>query len=253
MTTLVSAFLSNINNAKNVETYIARGKLLYNVKKPKIFFIDREYLSFFYEDAFTKIYPITKENLYLLNYILNKQSLNTVSLLQNRNKEKDTIEYMCLMCNKTEFLKKAIELNPFNSNQFIWVDFSINHIYGSQYESLQMNDFELNLSFINDIYMLYNKSYDNIRIASIWDLNSHKNINPYENIVWYFAGGIFGGNKNALIEFADLVKNKCIDFIDKTNTLIWEVNIFYLIITEKTIKLFDVYKCDHNRSLILNY
>ena len=74
----------------------------------------------------------------------------------------------------------------------------------------------------------------------------------YKDILWYFAGGVFGGNKNMLLEFSDLMKTKCIEIITTKNTIMWEVNIWYLIYNDNK-ELFDGYYCDHNDSIIDNY
>lgn len=247
-TTLVSAFLIGINNDKKIEDMITRGKILYNVKKPKIFFIDKKIINQFHDDEYTKIIPISIEDLFLFQYI------EKVNSSQVGNKNKDTLLYMALMCNKTEFLRNAIGINPFNSDQFIWVDFSINHIYKTKIDNETLNDFFTNIEFINNIYDLYNKKYDNLRISGIWDINIEKNINPITQVLWYFAGGVFGGDINSILIFSDLVKNKCIEIINKFNTFIWEVNIFYLVyLDSKDVNLFNIYKCNHDNSIIVNY
>ena len=74
----------------------------------------------------------------------------------------------------------------------------------------------------------------------------------YKNIIWYFAGGVFGGNKENLIKFANKTKEMCIKIIEEKHLIMWEVNIWYLIYKENT-DLFDCYTCDHNSSLIDNY
>ena len=48
------------------------------------------------------------------------------------------------------------------------------------------------------------------------------------------------------------MKNKCIEIITKNNTIMWEVNIWYLIYRENK-DLFDSYVCDHNNTIIDNY
>ena len=47
----------------------------------------------------------------------------------NRNELKDTKNYMFLMLAKLEFLKKTIDLNPYNSDYFCWFDFSLPYIF----------------------------------------------------------------------------------------------------------------------------
>ena len=48
------------------------------------------------------------------------------------------------------------------------------------------------------------------------------------------------------------MKEKCIKIINEKKTLMWEVNIWYLIYKENN-NLFDCYNCDHNESVVSNY
>ena len=135
----------------------------------------------------------------------------------------------------------ATQINYTYVNNYIWIDFSIFHI------AHNIEDFKYAI-----INQLKNKIYDNIRIASGWNLDINYNVNPYNDIMWYFLGGIFGGSPNNLLLFADLMKNKCIQIINNYNTLPWEVNIWWLIFNENK-ELFNSYHGDHNLSMIKNY
>jgi len=55
-----------------------------------------------------------------------------IGLPNSRNEAKDTTEYILLMNAKTEFLKIAIENNPFGSSHYAWIDFNIYHIFGNR-------------------------------------------------------------------------------------------------------------------------
>ena len=92
-----------------------------------------------------------------------------------------------------------------------------------------------------------------MRIGGIWDVKYIYPIDIYKDIAWYFAGGVFGGNKQTLLQFADLMMTKCIQIIEERNAIMWEVNIWYLIYLECNIPLFNIYNCDHNSSIIDNY
>jgi hypothetical protein len=154
---------------------------------------------------------------------------------------KDTVEFMFTMCNKTEWVKEAILLNYFKTENFIWMDFGLRHVF-------HCSDDE----FVEKIDRLSHKLYPSIRIGTIWNLDCKYNIDIYKTIAWYFAGGVFGGNTTALLKFSDLMKEKCISIMTNRNTIMWEVNIWYLIWCENK-ELFDVYKCDHNATLVDNY
>jgi hypothetical protein len=236
--TIVSAIIANCNNDKTIEKYIELGKILIDCNINKILFIDELIFDEInkYKSENTIIIKVTKNDLYLYNYLDKMNNFN----LETDNKNKDTIDFIFLMCNKTEFVRKAIEINSFNSNNFIWVDFGLRHVFDSD------------INFTNQINNLKHKYYDKIRIGHIWNLNKNYNINPIVSIMWYFAGGVFGGNTKYLLEFADKTKNMCIDIINTHNTLMWEVNVWYLVFKSFP-ELFNPYYCEHNYSILENY
>jgi hypothetical protein len=242
MSTIVSAFLSNVNlrDDKNIHTYYNHGKLLIKSTLPKIIFLDDEMFNLIgddYDKNTTLIIKIDKYDSYLYDY----KKLITNFEINTTYPKKDSIDYMLTICNKTELIKKAILLNYFNTDNFIWVDFGIKHVF-------KCSDDE----FIEKLNNLYNKYNSTIRIAAIWNLEYNYNIDVYKNVAWYFAGGVFGGNKNMLLQFAELMKTKCIEIITTKKTIMWEVNIWYLIYLENK-ELFYAYYCDHNDSIIDNY
>jgi hypothetical protein len=83
-------------------------------------------------------------------------------------------------------------------------------------------------------------------------VNRIYNVNIFTDIAWYFAGGVFGGDKDQLFEFAEKMKIGCLNIINQKQTLMWEVNIWYLIYLGNQ-ELFDCYTCDHNDSILSNY
>ena len=240
MNTLVSAFISNINN-RNTHKYYELGKLLLKTNVPKVIFVDIAMYNLIqkedYDESITKLVIVNKSFLYLYNYIDQLTNFN----LNTDNKNKDTIDFMFMMCGKTEWIQRAITLNPFNTKHFIWLDFGIRHVF-------KCSDNE----FIMKINNLKYKTYDKIRIGRIWDLDYISNRDIYKDILWYFAGGVFGGNITNLIQFADIVKHFCINTIVNHNTIMWEVNIWYLVYNYNK-NIFNAYLCDHNDSICDNY
>jgi hypothetical protein len=155
---------------------------------------------------------------------------------------------MFTMCNKTEWIRKAIEYNFYNTENYVWVDFGIRHVF-------KCNDTE----FIQKLENLHKKTYDGLRIGTIWDLNMNIErigIDIYKQITWYFAGGVFGGDKEQLLIFADKTKKMCIKTIKERSSLMWEVNIWYLVFKDnhsERLVNFSFYNCDHNDTIIDNY
>lgn len=239
MTTIVSAFISNMNRRKdrNIDNYLEAGITLLKVNIPKIVFVD--------EIIYEKIKDYKNDNTIILSYDIKSCYLydyindNLVNFnLNSTNKEKDTLSYVCIQCNKTEWVKIAIEMNYFKTTNFVWVDFGIKHVFKN--------------NFIESIENLAYKNYGKIRMASIWNLDIDVNIDIYNDIAWYFAGGVFGGDNETLLKFAEKMKELCLKIIIERKTLMWEVNIWYLIYKENK-EWFDCYYCDHNESILNNY
>lgn len=238
MTTIVSGLITNINSNRSIEKYIEFGKKLCKININKIIFIEENiYNKYFKDETFDSTLFIftNKEQLYL--YKFNESDFINFNKLHTDNPSKDTIEYMFIQNTKTEWIREAINKNPYDSNQFIWVDFGCYHM---------INDDEL---FNKYIYEFKNKSYENIRIAS----SNFKNApSIYTNIHWLFLGTIFGGDSKKLLQFADLAKKKCIETIENNKTIMWEINIWYLVYLENK-ELFDPYISYHNKKILIDY
>ena len=240
MTCIVSAYMANVTtpeyfnkiHKKYTEFFIP----LLQANVPKIIFIDSTVIDQYkpYENQTTRLIPFIKESNYLYDHIHEITSIAT-----NDNPEKDTMQYMLTQCHKTEWVKEAIEMSDFK--QYIWVDFGIKHMCHCSNEE-----------FTAKIERLASCRYDNVRIGTIWNPNFEYSNNIYKDICWYFAGSVFGGKKQALLEFADLMKSTCLDIIYNKHTIMWEVNVWYLIYKYNK-HLFTIYSCDHNLSILDNY
>jgi hypothetical protein len=242
--TIVSSFINNLHpqrKDKSIETYFQLGTLLLKSNIQKIIFVDESMYEKIkeYQNHNTKIILVDKTKYYLHPY-MNSECMRNFTL-KTDNPNKDTIEYMVTMSLKTEWMREAVNINPFGSDHFIWIDFGIRHMI-----KCDENAFTALIENLND------KKYNKIHIASIWNLQQNTNKNVYEEILWYFAGSVFGGSKEKILTFADLMREKCLQIIHEKQTLMWEVNIWYLIYLENK-DLFDCYYCDHNNTIITNY
>jgi len=246
-TTIVSAFVSNINENKNrnVEKYIEYGKKLLEIPNPKVIFMDGEtYESFFqtnqHEYPLTTFIPIQKTDIYLYNY---KDEI-TEFHLNTGNHEKDTMEYIFVQCNKTEWVRQTIDLNIYKTNQYIWIDFGIYHM-------LEKEDKEKNV-FKKCIQEMTEKTYDKVRIASCKYKGYVYPYNIYDTITYTFAGSVFGGDAHSLLKFAYLVKSEILQLIQEKHILMWELNVWYLV-DKKEPELMDFYKCAHGMRILDQY
>lgn len=167
-----------------------------------------------------------------------------LELPQQRNIQKDTHKYMCLMNAKTEFVADAIERNPWNSTHFAWIDFNVSYIFknGEKERTLRFLK-ELDLYKLPDQCMMIPgcwTPYDNVHIAHVT-----------ECIFWRFCGGFFIGDANSLLKFDSLYRQNFETFLQKYNKLTWEVN-FWAWLEANTDWKPTWYKADHNDSIITN-
>jgi hypothetical protein len=169
--TIVSAFMTNINYRadRSYDKYLMLAKQLLKVPINKVIFVDKTIWYHFkdFANENTTIIPFVKESNYLYDHMdkLVNFSLNT------KNPAKDTIEYMFTMCYKTEFVRKAIQLNNYNASQFIWLDLGIKHMMDISEEE-----------FAKKILRLQYLEYPiHIRIGTIWNPDYHYDIDLF---VW---------------------------------------------------------------------
>lgn len=245
-TTIVSAFIENVfnNKDKDVNFYLERGKKLIELPYKKIIFLEKNIIEYFKEykndntlfveyskDELTSIYDIPKD----------------IILPQHRNKDKDTLLYLLVQNNKSEWVRKAIELNFYDTPNYMWIDFGITHVlekFTDKFEQIVGN--------------CITKKYDKIRIGAINNLNLNsiyglnlESDDKYNYPLWFFAGGVFGGDKDHLLLFTDLCKNKLKQIIN-IKKITWEVNVWYLVYLENK-ELFDPYYCNHDVRILNNY
>jgi hypothetical protein len=228
---LVSAFVLLDNHYQGIDFYIKNGEKILSIEMNKIIFIDERAIHHFekYKNQRTHIIPISHKDNYLADYLPRLQQIT------EGNPAKDTNNFYSIMCNKTEWIRQAIQTNLYDTDYYTWIDFGIYKIF----------DDNLQIAALK-------KCYEKVRIGHIWDLDRVFNVNINKRICWYFAGGIFGGNKNSLIEFADIMKRETLRYISIHNALVWEVNIWIMIYRQHK-QLFSPYSCNHNNSIVNNY
>jgi hypothetical protein len=256
-TTIVSAFLTNINENRSVEKYVAYGTKLIELNVPKVIFIEKlvyqTYFSHYGLKTDTKFIFMEKTDLFLYPY---KEEFVHFHV-QSTSPRKDTLEYMFVQNHKLEWIRQASEQNYFQTSQFVWVDFGIFHLFSSEE------------NFTKGISNVVEKEYESVRIAGIWRLSDEvqdfdfveaKKEYLFHQIGWFFAGSVIGGNKSAVIEFADLCKQKCLFLLKEYQHIMWEVNVWalvYLDLQKKkdkdTALILQWYPSDHNDSILMNY
>ena len=134
-----------------------------------------------------------------------------------RHETKDTMEYMGLMHAKIEFIYDAIQKNPWNSEVFAWMDFSIAYLFKNK-EKTAIRFAELDTHSYIDSFMV---------VPGCWERIPPNNCSTINNkIHWRFCGTFFMGDKQSLLRFHQLYREHYPTFIKEQKKMVWEVNIW---------------------------
>ena len=243
MATIVTAFITQINHIdfRSAEKYIELGKKLLSQPIPTVCFLEKHIYDEYFADSL-QLFPDTEFIMFERNqnYLMAYESQLTQFRVDSDNPTKDTIGYMFTQCHKTEWVRMAIESNPFHTTNFVWIDFGIFHMIRDD------------MAFALHLEKMTRKKYETVRIASCVDPNLECESDIYHRISWFFAGSVFGGSANKLIEFANRMKSFCLDMITTRNHLMWEINVWYLLHKQEP-GMFDPYRANHNVSILENY
>jgi hypothetical protein len=161
----------------------------------------------------TIIIPIKFESLPLYNQY--KHLWENQYIMDKQKYSGRTIECYVLWNSKLDFLKKAIELNPFLSDKFIWNDIGCLRILDlptilktqtDNNDYMNETDYMTYVSTISQIISQY-PIYDNISHSKI-DIVLLNPIQDETQSVFideiHFSGSIFGGDKDSILKFYTL-------------------------------------------------
>lgn len=242
MTTLVSGFVNlgkydNEYANKNLDIYLDKGKKLIELPIPKIIFIEKELIDLLPKNDLTYYVPFEFSDMWLHSEYDNIQTFHS---LRTGNPKKDRNIYLVTQLQKTDWVCKAIKIDPFKTNQFMWIDFGVFH--------LSKNDTEFADKVIQKSkYVIQNNTVHlpscNLREYNQDELNYYLLRYP----IFFFAGTMFMGTKESNLLFDKLLKEKT-SWLISSKMITWEVNIWYIIYKENP-KLFSFYLADHNITL----
>ena len=151
-------------------------KFIENIKKSNIMIYNKPFEETYYYNHFDKLVELQK----------------TFHII-NGNIKQETPMYIILNNNKFDFMESAIELNPFNSSHFIWMDFGINHV-------------AKNTELIHEWITKVPDKIKQLCINPYTENNSPKE--HFQFIYHNMAGGLFSGSSQNLLKYCDLFKKK---------------------------------------------
>ena len=153
---------------------------------------------------------------------------------------KDTYEFIALMNSKIEFVKDAIDQNPWNSTHFAWIDFGIGHLLKiDRKETLAFLGSFRNFEF-QPQFLAFPGCTNKFDIHYVDYLK--------EQPFWRFCGSFFIGDKTSILDFYRIYFDNLDEFFEKHRTIVWEINFWaWLESTDKW--TMNWYQADHNHTI----
>lgn len=220
MTTFVTAFLDlyeDRSQDKSVDTCFNHFSTLCSADISLVVFLSKCYMDKLHAKKAKK----TKANIHYIPIELAdletyKEAVdNPLALPESRTPHHDTLHFMILMNAKIEFVKKAIDINPFKTTHFAWIDFSICHVFKHIPNSLQF----LHLISISSLSKC-------LTFPGCWEKGQGALYLDHA-INWRYCGGFFLGDAQSLQDFYTLYRTLFPTFLSATKTMLWEVNIWH--------------------------
>ena len=245
--TFVTAFIDLNEDRSNDRSPETRISLFKNIAKSGVaicLYVSSKYenIGKDLENEFknVKLMPITNLEDTEIYKIINKFNPNLPSIITNYH---DTLNFMSLINAKSEIVYNASLVNPFNTEYFAWIDFSIFHVIKNIEEAIS----KLKLfghSNLKEKFLLFPCCwFPEISKQYIHHITSQ--------VHWRFCGVFFIGDKASVQNMHNLMITQLPNFINHTGTNIiaWEVNFWAWLEVYHDWKI-DYYIADHNDSIL---
>lgn len=191
-------------SSRTLTTYIDLGKqFILTLPYPLMIFIDineRELYDTIMNERIrhgfshlTYIYEMNIKDTYFYKDFKRLEELQKKFTIINGHLDHETPLYIIFNNNKFCFMEKTIELNPFSSTHFVWIDFGINHVAKN----------------IERIHTWIDKVPDKIKQLCI-----NPYLEPVEPKIYFTriyhncAGGLFSGSRENMLKYIQLFKQK---------------------------------------------
>jgi len=193
----IVSFLFNIGNDMN--SFISRMKYFFDVDRPMIIFTDYRYCHLFPTTANIYLYPCTLEEFDSYRFLGQaEKAFEKGGLMHSLANAKYRPIYHVMTWSKFDAIEKAIEINPFNSEKFVWIDIGL-------WQFLRLNDNFGNEFFVRRIIDNIAEKIKLCRINYNYQLNTC--VTPY-------AGGFMTGNKSNWEKLIKYFRDKRSENID---------------------------------------
>jgi len=154
--------------------------------------------------------------------------------IHNLTREKFTALYKFIVNQKVNFVKDAIQFNPFNTEKFAWMDMRLHCVYDMDMDETQ------------NIFNRMSKDKVTIMQMSFTDPVTDRR-DFYALTRGKVAAGFFGGRKEPLLKFCELCQKELLTSIEEQTAPTDEM--IYSFVISHNRALFDVYVGDYGECL----
>ena len=236
---------NEVERNRKLDSYIDFSKqFLLKLPFPIMFFIDEN------EETYDAICSIRKEfglldktyifmndfkTTYFYKHLSRLQELQKQFHIRNGEIEHETPLYVILNNNKFDCIDKAINMNPFSSTHFVWIDFGINHVSRN-------NEY---------IFDWINQVPDKIKQMCINPFTENTPCKDHFRFIYHnMSGGLFSGSLENMKKYSELFKNKTEEIYNDNWYQIDEA--VMTMVQRDNPDLFDLYYGDY-AGIISNY
>jgi hypothetical protein len=200
-------------NAMRYETF----RQLAKTKIPIVVFLDpvsAKAVEEFQDECNLHIIPICYQELITYKDIYDL----TLDLPGSRCPKKDTVEFMTIMHAKSEFMKRAKDRNPFHTNHFAWMDFSLAYVFKDPTSSNKYLQELCYKQFQPTLYVVPGCWQKNVGISYL-----------FQAINWRFCGGFYVADKDSIENFYNLYRTHFRRIIKEKGKMFWETNFWAIL------------------------
>ncbi len=208
----VKDFIKKPNNMR-YETF----KQIAKTKVPIVVFLDPQSakeVEAFQDECNLHIVPIRYEELITYQDI---KDFN-LQLPGSRCTKKDTLEFMVIMNAKAEFMKRAKDINPYNTNHFAWMDFSLAYVFKDPENTNKYLQELCHRQFVTPLYAVPGCWKKMVGIDYI-----------FHAICWRFCGGFYVADKDSVEDFYNLYRKQFGRIMGEKGRIFWETNFWAIL------------------------
>ena len=230
----------------SLNTQILNLTLLAGTQVPLCIFLTEEYGHLkehfaLYPNVWVRLVDASSSH-WMTPLFSSSESESDIYLPAHRNRQKDTFPYLLSSYSKYEWLKIAIDQNPWNTSHFAWIDLSVLEMFTRKEHSLRTIEWMSRLTYRPD-FMTLPGCWSAIDKNKIQDLT--------DTVHWRFCGGFFLGDRSSLSSFCQCVQDTYLHFFQQYKKLVWDFNYLAYMETVHADRWKPVwYKGDHNDHIL---